>query len=1283
VNKLQFWLRFILKRLGYLAILCIVLLAVLIGIARAMTPVLNQYRQDIVYFISQRLGVPVQINAVSATWHWLQPMLQLHEVDILQPNTNKTLLHVNELDVGIDLFKSLWHRSFQPGTIIITGTSLQIVQTAQGSWGLTGIPRQDNVPRSAPANAHNFIGWLLSRDRVSLHQVNIQVLPQQHPQFQLNKITLDLLNIGKRHYIDFNAIFIGHATIPIEASARLEGDANHPESMLSQVHIFLQDINLPAWLPQWHDFKVQGNLAVLDVAANFSGKHMMSTAAQFGLDHVLIRQISSKKTYNIDFLAGNAKLQRALQQAWQLQLTHLLFSRNGINWPDNNAQIWWKQQNDTLTTGGKIGFIRLQELLPILQFSHMGPDKLQQALSSMQPMGELDNIQWQTQQTANQPINFNIKSQLNNLQWHAWQSIPGITHLTGALQLQPQQGSIQVNSTNLVATFLTLFRQPLPINVLKANIGWQHQQNVWQIKSKQLQLANTSATVNGNLNLTFPDDNSSPVIDLTAQTAIAQLSKADIYHYLPVGILSDTVVSWLDSNILALGKTDASLTLRGPVTDFPFDETHNGEFLIKAPFQQTTMQLSPGWPTATDLQGTMVFAGSSMDIQVTGGNLTGMQITQARAQIPYMGNDKPVILSINATANADAAAALTFLHKSPLSSYLQAGLETAQLQGPIQTTVNLSIPLAQADTVEPVVDGIVNLQKVDATFPVWQIQLTDMQGPLHFDTQGLSSAGINGQFLDAPLQMTMQAPAASNNNQTLINLQGGFDMAKLAKQYQLPIAGLAQGQANFTSKIAISSDQSLTVNITSPLTGVQLNLPKPLKKVAADTVPLSVTWAALAKQAPQLSFSYGSQAAGIFQFSSPTNLTFNSGSVMIGSNQVNAPTAPGLTVAGNLALCSLPVAQQLLKQVASVYPTATKKTGGNWPTWLNSIDFNCQQLALRSQTFTNADVSLSHQPDSYTVGINATEAQGSVVLPNNWQQTPITAQFARLYLSANTNTSASSMTINPSKLPVIQATINDLRYANYKFGQVKINLQPNLPTVNLTLDISQGKAMSGQVQVGWNTANSTTQTTGKLQSSDTSQALRNLNLPSNLKSHQASMNFALNWSGAPYQFAWANLNGWMNLNLTDGVIDNLDKSTSAKVGLGRIITLLSVQNIPSRLHSFSDSPTNNGFNFNSIVGKFVLQQGVATINQAALRGSVADIQATGQIGLADQSYNMNMTITPHVTSSIPVVATLAGGPIAGAVAWAADKVLSPAVNKMTQYQYRVTGTWSKPIITKL
>ena len=84
-----------------------------------------------------------------------------------------------------------------------------------------------------------------------------------------------------------------------------------------------------------------------------------------------------------------------------------------------------------------------------------------------------------------------------------------------------------------------------------------------------------------------------------------------------------------------------------------------------------------------------------------------------------------------------------------------------------------------------------------------------------------------------------------------------------------------------------------------------------------------------------------------------------------------------------------------------------------------------------------------------------------------------------------------------------------------------------------------------------------------------------------------------------------------------------------------------------------------------------------------MSGTVAEVNVDGRVGLGAHDYDLKLSVTPHLTSSIPVIAAIAGGPIIGAVIFAADKALSSGLKHVNMYVYKVTGSWLNPDINKI
>ena len=204
---------------------------------------------------------------------------------------------------------------------------------------------------------------------------------------------------------------------------------------------------------------------------------------------------------------------------------------------------------------------------------------------------------------------------------------------------------------------------------------------------------------------------------------------------------------------------------------------------------------------------------------------------------------------------------------------------------------------------------------------------------------------------------------------------------------------------------------------------------------------------------------------------------------------------------------------------------------------------------------------------------------------------------------------------------------------------------------------------------------------GNLQIHDLSQALKQWDQTPVLsaKSGHAEMN--LTWPGAPYDVAFGKANGNLNLRLHNGMVNNLSPELRDKVGLGKLITFFNLRSIPRRLRlDFSDI-THPGLNFTDLTGSFRFVNGRATTQDTKLTGTVAGIKLNGKIDFAKKTYHLLMKVNPHITSSLPIIATIAGGPIAGAATFLAYRLLQPELKRATLNRFWVTGPWKKPKVT--
>ena len=100
-------------------------------------------------------------------------------------------------------------------------------------------------------------------------------------------------------------------------------------------------------------------------------------------------------------------------------------------------------------------------------------------------------------------------------------------------------------------------------------------------------------------------------------------------------------------------------------------------------------------------------------------------------------------------------------------------------------------------------------------------------------------------------------------------------------------------------------------------------------------------------------------------------------------------------------------------------------------------------------------------------------------------------------------------------------------------------------------------------------------------------------------------------------------------------------------------------------------------------GHFTLADGLLKTNDALMDGPIALIQMNGGLNVLDRWYDLELQVYPYITASLPVVASIAGGPLAGVATWAASHVINKGMQQVSAYTYKVTGPWGSPQVKQL
>jgi uncharacterized protein YhdP len=183
--------------------------------------------------------------------------------------------------------------------------------------------------------------------------------------------------------------------------------------------------------------------------------------------------------------------------------------------------------------------------------------------------------------------------------------------------------------------------------------------------------------------------------------------------------------------------------------------------------------------------------------------------------------------------------------------------------------------------------------------------------------------------------------------------------------------------------------------------------------------------------------------------------------------------------------------------------------------------------------------------------------------------------------------------------------------------------------------------------------------------------LKNVGYPDVIKNGEGTLTGQLQWAGSPYQFNPIELNGNLQLSMKKGQI------LKVQPGVGRLLGLLSLQSLPRRLSLDFRDLFSNGFAFDKINATAKINDGIMSSDDFLMAGPAAEVTIKGETNLQKETQRLTVKVLPRVSDSLSLAA-LAGGPLVGAVAFLAQKILKDPLNKIASTEYEIIGTWDNP-----
>ena len=1260
------------------------LLSLLFVVLRVSLPMLGNYQPQLEVWLQQQLNDPVFYGRVDASWRGFIPVIKFYQVKIgNEKQSEHSKIKIEHLTLGIDLWRTALHRQLVLGSLKVSGADLTLIYQTNGSFQLENYfsDNEQSLNNSVPSQ---ILIWLNKQQQLFLHKINLRIKVNGDQVLNLIDLKLRLTNNNEVHRLNGSMVLQQKQPSNLQLDTKLVGNLADFSTLSGSFSLHGEPIDLAAWAEKisYKSLTPTAGQVIINLQGTIEKGQLQALHNQFKLSKLNLRStLDPNVNIPVAEAMGLLSWQRLITGGWRLSGSSLKLQLNNGPW----AETFFEMSKGPKPSLGreqiklKIGYLCLDDVANFLSNSEILNKELRQKLLLLSPRGELSKTWITVDEFADELVGYSLSTDLKNVSYEPLGKIPGVANLQGHLRVDNADGALAIDSQQLKLTAPSIFSKPLLINSGLTHLRWRKMENGhWQLWTKDLALETDLANGKGSLRLDLPGDGGSPVIELNGIVQSKGFSSGELTPYIPDKILADSLVAWLTQSLRSGSATSASLVLKGPLNKFPFDE-NNGTFLVNAMISDLTLDYLPHWPHAVGVNGNLVFSGRSLQGTILEGKLDDVPIHNVELSIPYIGHQHTPELTVKGTISTSIAKGVDFIAQTPLQEAFGEALSLFTWQGNGTLNLKLQIPLQQG--IQSKIDGNLLFDGVTLTFPSLALTANQLAGQVKFTEKEVKASGIKGKFLHKPLKIDINSQLLPDKTFFSLAMAGEFNGEELINHYKVPLQGIITGDSQYQANYSFIPGKENKFIIQSQLQGITSQLPNPLAKTSTQSLPTKVV---VTIKEPEIVVDgqLGKLASSILIFvKEHDGFHFKDGNLHFGPEVAVRQQFPGLLINGKLSSFALANFMKIVKSVQK------NSQPGSMPleTILRKVSLFIEQLKIGELKLTGIGLELTRKMNQWDLALKNDNIDLVFQIPDEGENKPLQLGCTKLVLPHSGDGSLSTTDLQPEQLANVHVDCQGDAFADREIGNVSFNTEFNEGKLvfNELQVVSESYALHGQGSWEKKGVQQVTQFIGQLRSTNINKTLKQWGINNNLHAKKTKVNFQLAWFDTPWSATLGLLSGSLSIYLDEGRFTGLSKDTEVKIGLGRLVTLLSVQSLPKRVQmNFSDL-THEGYYFDVMRADFKLKNGDVITQNGFIDGTVAKINVKGRIGLVRHDYDLRLVVLPHLTSSLPVVATIAGGPVAGLVTYVVDKAVRPKVDKLTKHAYKVTGDWDDPTIQPL
>ncbi|KGJ94290.1 YhdP family protein [Colwellia psychrerythraea] len=1260
-----------LNRLYKTVAILLVLLAVVISAFRLFLPYVHHYKLPLQNYLNETSQTDIVIGTLSMTWQRSGPILVIGDVEVLE--TEKASVFIEQLEIQVDFWRTLTEQSLISKDLILSGARVNLSEklwlSSKEDKATVGQVKKNNDADDIDIISDLFLNRI---KRFSIRDSQITVRNAAITRsIRLNQ--LRWLNTGERHQAEGSVVLNGLSSNNLQVKLDVLGE--EASELTGQIYLQANQIDITPWLD---DFLVlEDDKTKTDI--NFSAwLHVDSSdinrlKINFSDSSVQWQLEDKKQQLTLEqgqLLLVKGKSERSLR----LYSTPLALRLNDQT-PQQFTVMLAKTANEFSLNLSEIDVAMLTQLAPLL----IENQDTRELLSKMTLTGKIEDLYIRNQNNSLQIVT--EFSTFNNSYSHG---IPGLENVSGNLSYADNYLSVDFKAEQGQLDFDKLFVQAFPYQTLSGQLNAIFDDRGWALTVEELDFLSKEINLSAKVKVEAPIEGE---VNLALLANVSNGNAGLVGRYLPLPIMSENLVSYLNAAVVSGRVEDAQVLINGPISHFPFTDG-SGIFVVDAELSESEFKFVDDWPAITDFVANLNFTNNSMLITGRGGKLTGLDVTGVSAGIADLANGQ--ILEVDAEIMPTQARFIgDLMDQSPFKDSVGSVLKQLQIAGEVSGEFHLNLPLNDSD--QALASGIINFDKNQVALQTPRMDFSEVQGQFSFSNDKISTKDLQLNWHGLPIKVDISGRDKADYYDTDIDLVALWKETEWLSFVPEDLRRYTQGELPWKGSLSLHEHHqggfSYSASFASELENTQLLLPVPYQRNNNQENALSVEVNGDIAQS-KIVLNYGDKMhfSGVLEHQ---NTAFTRANLMLGEGSMALP-GDGFHITTQLAHADFSKWQPLISSILDSIPQSSTSTEQEKSIPLlakpKRIRGSIGQLSLLGQELNNISFNLLDKSQWWLLQFNAKETRSQIKIYPDWlaQGLDINAEFLTLPQKSETHqTTVDQINQQPDKAEndLIFAEIPPLRFhcdscalGSVNLGEVDVEVKR---TDQQTIEFVDFTAKRGKTTLNlagnWlhNEDESTTTLVGNLSLEDVEKELKATGYDSIIKDSGAKFDVNLNWEGGLHDFMLNHLNGTVEGQLDDGYL--ADVSDSA-----RIFSVLSLQSLVRKLTLDFRDIFSDGMFYSSIKGSYQLEEGLLTTNNTKMNGTAGNLFMTGNTNLVSGELDYEMSYKPNLTSSLPVLAWIATSlnPVTFLAGVAIDQVVKSQV--VSEFKFELTGTVDNP-----